>query len=269
MRQENNIAHRIHKIHRMSSSAWSESETNRNSVCSVLSVCKQIRADPRDSPEINNQHDFTDETIAMRSAFYSCDPCDWLARPSVRVQKKEKQMYCVLTRISQWTFKKWSLYFCCLNTNSTDCTNIICEILRFAWGIVSTDHEDHEEKQFNPCNLLIQKIFAWHKNNIAHRIHKIHRTSSSARSESAANRNSVYSVLSVCKHLRADTRNTLETNNQRDFTDETVPQRFYHLTGTDVRRVRPQFIGRFRLKVRLMKDARSVRPYLPIIHSYC
>ena len=67
-RQENNIAHRIHKIHRMSSSAWSESETNRNSVHSVLSVCKQIRVDSRDTLEINNQRDFTDETVAMRSA---------------------------------------------------------------------------------------------------------------------------------------------------------------------------------------------------------
>ena len=52
----------------MSSSAWSESETNRNSVCSVLSVCKQIRVDSRDTLEINNQRDFTDETVAMRSA---------------------------------------------------------------------------------------------------------------------------------------------------------------------------------------------------------
>ena len=152
VRQENNIAHRIHKIHRMSSSAWSESETNRNSVCSVLSVCKQIRVDPRDTLETNNQRDFTDETVAMRGVFlspritgitrifcviraiswqhknlcalcafawekdtrrypwyagdirinvisqmkqfpcgmhfYSWDPRDWLARPSVRVQKK-------------------------------------------------------------------------------------------------------------------------------------------------------------------------------------
>ena len=66
VRQENNIAHRIHKIHRMSSSAWSESETNRNSVCSVLSVCKQIRVDSRDTLEINNQRDSTDETDSLR-----------------------------------------------------------------------------------------------------------------------------------------------------------------------------------------------------------
>ena len=42
---------------------------------------------------------------------------------------------------------------------------------------------------------------------------------------------------------------------------------FPHLTGTDARRVRPQFIGNSLLKVRLIKDARTVRPYQPIKHS--
>jgi hypothetical protein len=60
--------------------------------------------------------------------------------------------------------------FSCLNTNCTDRTNIICEIHRFAWGIVSTDHE---EKQYNPCNHVDKNLcglcaFAWDKKIISH-----------------------------------------------------------------------------------------------------
>ena len=43
----------------------------------------------------------------------------------------------------------------------------------------------------------------------------------------------------------------------------------FHLTGTDARPVRPQSIGNSLLKVRLIKDARTVRPYQPIKHSSC
>ena len=48
-----------------------------------------------------------------------------------------------------------------------------------------------------------------------------------------------------------------------------IPCGYSHLTGTDARRVRPQFIGNSLLKIRLIKDARAVRPYLPIRHSTC
>ena len=102
VRQENNIAHRIHKIHRMSLSAWSESETNRNSVCSVLSVCKQIREIP---------------VIRRRQT------------------------------INRFPAERLNL---------------------------STDHEDHEEVLYNPCNqLIIKKLcalcaFAWDKKIISH-----------------------------------------------------------------------------------------------------
>ena len=98
----------------------------------------------------NNQRISRMKQFPCGMHFYSWDPRD-------SCSKKESQMYCVLMRISQWTFKKWSLYFCCLNTNCTDRTNIICEILRFAWGIVSTDHEYHEENQCNPYNHVDKK----------------------------------------------------------------------------------------------------------------
>ena len=104
VRQENNIAHRIHKIHRMSSSAWSESETNRNSVCSVLSVCKQIRADTRDTLEINNQRDFTDShaerlNVSTDHEDHEENPCNhvdnkiFCAFRAFCVQKKSRADY--------------------------------------------------------------------------------------------------------------------------------------------------------------------------------
>jgi hypothetical protein len=83
--------------------------------------------------------------------------------------------------------------------------------------------------------------------------------SSSAWSESETNRNSVCSVLSVCKQIRVDSRDTLEIINQRDFTDETDFLRISHLTGTDVRSVRPSLIGNSLAEVRLIKDAPYVR----------
>ena len=82
-------------------------------------------------------------------------------------------------------------------------------------------------------------------------------------SESKAIRNSVCSVISVCHQIRADTRDTW-----KQIINVIKQMKQFHLTGTDVRRVRPQSIKISLLNVREIKDARTVRPYLPSVHSF-
>ena len=73
----------------------------------------------------------------------------------ISVQKKNIKCI-VFLRASRNELSKSNHFIFVVWTQIAQIARILfCKILRFAWGIVSTDHEYHEEKQFNPCNQLI------------------------------------------------------------------------------------------------------------------